>query len=243
MWDEPLYLGSRTFSSRLIVGTEQYPSLDVMRRCHELAGAELVVVAVRRVDPSREGESVLGRIDAGRTTLLPSTAGSFTSDEAVRAAHLAREAGLGELVKLEVHGDQRTRFPDVQAVLEATKSLARDGFTVLAATSDDPVVARRLEDAGAAAVLALGAPPGTGVGIRNPHALGVLLGGVTVPVIVHGGIGTASDAALAMELGCHGVVVESAIALARDPETMAEAMKLAAQAGRFAYKAGRIPRQ
>jgi thiazole synthase len=242
MWDEALYLGSRSFRSRLIVGTESYPSLDVMQRCHELAGAELVVVAVRRTDPSREAGSVLDRIDPGRATVLPSTAGSTTSDEAVRTAHLARESGLGELVKLEVRGDQRTRFPDVQAVLEAAKSLTRDGFTVLAATSDDPLAARRLEDAGVAAVLPLGALAGSGVGIRNPRGLGALLEAVAIPVILHGGIGIASDAVLAMELGCHGVVVESAIALARDPEGMAEAMKLAVQAGRFAHKAGRMPR-
>jgi thiazole synthase len=243
MWDEPLYIGSRSFSSRLIVGTDKYASLAAMRRCHELAGAELAIVAVRGIDPARQEESILEAIDAARTALLPSTAGSYTSDEAIRTAHLGREAGLGELVKLVVHGPQRDGYPDVQAVLEATKSLALDGFTVLAAGNDDPVVARRIQDAGAAAVLVLTAPPGSGAGLRNPHAIGPLLGAVSVPVIAHGGIGTASDAAQAMELGCHAVMVESAIALASDPEGMAEAVKLAVQAGRFARRAGRIGRQ
>ena len=240
MWDESLILAGRTFRSRLIVGTGKYPSLEVMRRCHEASGAEMVTVAVRRVDLSGQGESLLDYIDTARITLLPNTAGCYTAEEAVRTAYLAREAGLGDLVKLEVIGDEKTLFPDVQGLLEATRTLSRDGFVVLPYSNDDPVTARRLEDAGAAAVMPLGAPIGSGLGIRNPYNLRIILEQVTVPVIVDAGVGTASDAAIAMELGCHGVLMNTAIAGARDPEAMAEAMKLAVQAGRLAYKAGRI---
>jgi thiazole synthase len=243
MWDESLVLGGRSFRSRLIVGTGKYPSFDVMRRCHELTGTEMVTVAVRRVDLSKKGESLLDYIDTSRITLLPNTAGCHTAEEAVRTAYLAREAGLGEFVKLEVIGDDRTLFPDVLGLLEATKTLAREGFTVLPYTNDDPVTAKRLEDAGAAAVMPLGAPIGSGLGIRNPYNMRIILEGASVPVIVDAGVGTASDAAIAMELGCHGVLMNTAIAQARDPEAMAEAMKLAVEAGRAAYKAGRIPRK
>jgi thiazole synthase len=243
MWDESLSLGSRSFRSRLIVGTGKYPSFEVMRRCHEASGTEMATVAVRRVDLSRQGDSLLDYIDQSRITLLPNTAGCYTADEAVRTAYLAREAGLGELIKLEVIGDEKTLFPDVLGLLEATKTLSREGFTVLPYTNDDPVTAKRLEDAGAAAVMPLGAPIGSGLGIRNPYNIRIILESVRVPVIVDAGVGTASDAAIAMELGCHGVLMNTAIAGARDPEAMAEAMKLAVEAGRLAYRAGRIGRK
>jgi thiazole synthase len=243
MWDEPLTLGGRTFRSRLIVGTGKYPSFDVMRRCHEVSGTEMVTVAVRRVDLSRQGESLLDYIDTNKITLLPNTAGCYTADEAVRTAYLAREAGLGELIKLEVIGDEKTLFPDVQGLLEATKTLSREGFTVLPYTNDDPVIAKRLEEAGAAAVMPLGAPIGSGLGIRNPYNIRIIIESARVPVIVDAGVGTASDAAIAMELGCDGVLMNTAIAGARDPEAMAEAMKLAVEAGRLASRAGRIERK
>ncbi len=243
MWDEPLVLGGRSFRSRLIVGTAKYPSFEVMRRCHELSGTEMVTVAVRRVDLSRTGESLLDYIDTSRITLLPNTAGCYTADEAIRTAYLAREAGLGEFIKLEVIGDDKTLFPDVQGLIEATKTLVREGFVVLPYTNDDPVTAKKLEDAGAAAVMPLGAPIGSGLGIRNPYNIRIILEQASVPVIVDAGVGTASDAVIAMELGCHGVLMNTAIAQARDPEAMAQAMKLAVEAGRLAFKAGRIPRK
>jgi len=243
MWDEPLVLGGRSFGSRLIVGTGKYPSFEVMRRCHEASGTEMVTVAVRRVDLSRQGESLLDYIDVNRITLLPNTAGCYTAEEAVRTAYLAREAGLGEFIKLEVIGDTKTLFPDVQGLLEATKTLAREGFIVLPYTNDDPVVAKRLEEAGAAAVMPLGAPIGSGLGIRNPYNIRLILEAASVPVIVDAGVGTASDATIAMELGCHGVLMNTAIAGAKDPEGMAEAMKLAVAAGRLASRAGRIARK
>jgi len=243
MWDESLILAGRSFRSRLIVGTGKYSSFEVMRRCHEASGTEMVTVAVRRVDLSRQGESLLDYIDVGRITLLPNTAGCYTAEEAVRTAYLAREAGLGDFVKLEVIGDEKTLFPDVQGLLEATKTLVREGFIVLPYTNDDPVVAKRLEDSGAAAVMPLAAPIGSGLGVRNPYNLRIILETISVPVIVDAGVGTASDAAIAMELGAHGVLMNTAIAGAKDPEAMAEAMKLAIEAGRLAYKAGRIPRK
>src|SRR5437016_3590405 len=241
--DTSLVIGGKEFASRLIVGTGKYGSLDIMRQADEESGAELVTVAVRRVSLPGSGESILDYIDTKRFTLLPNTAGCYTADEAVRTAYLAREAGLGELVKLEVIGDEKTLFPDVLGLLEATRTLAREGFLVLPYTNDDPIVAKRLEDAGAAAVMPLGAPIGSGLGIRNPYNIRIILERAAVPVIVDAGVGTASDAAIAMELGCHGVLMNTAIAGARDPEGMAEAMKLAVEAGRYAYKSGRIPRK
>jgi thiazole synthase len=239
MYDTNLVLGGKEFGSRLIVGTGKYASMDVMKQAHEASGAEIVTVALRRVGlPS--GESILDHIDTARYTILPNTAGCYTADEAVRTAYLAREAGLGELVKLEVIGDQRTLFPDVQGLLEATRTLARDGFVVMPYTNDDPVVARRLQEAGAAVVMPLGAPIGSGLGIRNPYNIRIILETVTVPVIVDAGVGTASDAAIAMELGCDGVLMNTAIAGAQDAVAMARAMKLAVEAGRLAYRAGRI---
>ncbi|MGH7390041.1 MAG: thiazole synthase [Candidatus Rokuibacteriota bacterium] len=239
MHDTSLVIGGREFTSRLIVGTGKYGSMDVMRQAHEESGAEIVTVAIRRVGlPS--GESILDHIDTKRYTILPNTAGCYSADEAVRTAYLAREAGLGDLVKLEVIGDSRTLFPDVQGLLEATKTLAREGFVVMPYTNDDPVVARKLEDAGAAVVMPLGAPIGSGLGIRNPYNIKIILEGVSVPVIVDAGVGTASDAAVAMELGCDGVLMNTAIAGAHDPVAMARAMRLAVEAGRLAHKAGRI---
>ena len=240
MWDEPLVLGGRSFRSRLIVGTGKYPSFEVMRRCHEVSGAEMVTVAVRRVDLSKAGQSLLDYIDTSRITLLPNTAGCYTADEAVRTAYLAREAGLGEFVKLEVIGDAKTLFPDVLGLLEATRTLAREGFIVLPYTNDDPIMAKKLEDAGAAAVMPLGAPIGSGLGIRNPYNIRIILETVAVPVIVDAGVGTASDAAIAMELGCEGVLMNTAISGAQDPVAMARAMRLGVEAGRLAFRAGRI---
>ena len=240
MHDTNLVLGGKDFTSRLIVGTGKYSSNEIMRQAHEESGAEIVTVAVRRVSLPGKGESILDFIDTKRFTLLPNTAGCYTADEAVRTAYLAREAGLGEMVKLEVIGDARTLFPDVQGLLEATKTLAREGFVVMPYTNDDPIIAKRLEDAGAACVMPLGAPIGSGLGIRNTYNIKIILETVSVPVIVDAGVGTASDAAIAMELGCDGVLMNTAIAGARDAVAMARAMRLAVEAGRLAYKAGRI---
>jgi thiazole synthase len=241
--DSPLILGGREFKSRLIVGTGKYPSNELMQEAIEASGAEMVTVAVRRVSLPGSGGSILDFIDPKRYTLLPNTAGCYTADEAVRTAYLAREAGLGDLVKLEVIGDERTLFPDVQGLLESTRILARENFIVLPYTNDDPVVAQKLADAGAAAVMPLGAPIGSGLGIRNPYNIRIILETVTVPVIVDAGVGTASDAAVAMELGCDGVLMNTAIAGAKDPVSMATAMRLAVEAGRLAYRAGRIKKK
>ncbi len=240
MYDTSLWLGGKEFKSRLIVGTGKYPSFENMREAIEASGAEIVTVAVRRVSLPGQGESLLDYVDPKRYTLLPNTAGCYSADEAVRTCYLAREAGLGTLVKLEVIGDSRTLFPDVLGLLEATRTLAREGFTVLPYTNDDPVMAKKLEDAGAAAVMPLGAPIGSGLGIRNPYNIKLILEAVTVPVIVDAGVGTASDAAIAMELGCDGVLMNTAIAGSKDPVAMATAMRLAVEAGRLAFKAGRI---
>jgi thiazole synthase len=239
MADTNLVLGGKEFSSRLIVGTGKYSSMEIMKQAHEASGAQIITVALRRVSlPS--GESLLDHLDTTRYTLLPNTAGCYTADEATRTAYLAREAGLGEMVKLEVIGDPRTLFPDVFGLLEATKTLAREGFTVMPYTNDDPVMAKKLEDAGAAVVMPLGAPIGSGLGIRNPYNIKIILESVSVPVIVDAGVGTASDAAIAMELGCEGVLMNTAISGAQDPVDMARAMKLGVEAGRLAFKAGRI---
>src|SRR5579864_2071029 len=237
-------LAGKTFSSRLIVGTGKYTSPSVMVKAHEASGAEMITVAVRRVNISdRTEESLLDYIDTARYTLLPNTAGCYTADEAIRTARLGREAGLSNWVKLEVIGDEKTLFPDNEALLQATHTLVREGFVVLPYTSDDPVVCRKLEDAGAAAVMPLGAPIGSGLGIQNVNNIRIIRESSRVPVIVDAGVGTASDAALAMELGADGVLMNTAVAGARDAVAMAEAMKLAVRAGRLAYQAGRIPRK
>ena len=241
---DPLVIAGRSFQSRLIVGTGKYPSNPVMVQAHEASGAEMITVAVRRVNISdRSRESLLDYIDTSRYTLLPNTAGCYTADEAVRTARLAREAGLSHWVKLEVIGDERTLFPDNEALIEATRVLVLEGFVVLPYTSDDPVVCRKLEDAGAAAVMPLGAPIGSGLGIQNTNNIRIIREFSHVPVIVDAGVGTASDASLAMELGADAVLMNTAIAGAREPVTMAHAMRLAVEAGRLAYTAGRIPRR
>jgi thiazole synthase len=214
-----------------------------MRRSHDAAGAELVTIALRELDLASAGGSLLTAIDQSRFTLVATTTGCRTADEAVRTAYLAREAGLSDIVTIDVVGDSRTEMPDLAAVLEATRTLAREGFVALPVAGGDPVAARRLEDASAAGIIIQPAPPGSGLGIRNPYAVRLVLDAVSVPVIAAGGIGTASDAALAMELGCHAVLVGTAIAESREPEAMAEAMRHAVEAGRGAYKAGRIARR
>jgi len=242
--DTPFVIAGRTFRSRLIVGTGKYSSFGVMADAHAASGAEMVTVAVRRVNiADRTRESLLDYIDTSRMVLLPNTAGCYTADEAVRTAHLGREAGLSNWVKLEVIGDERTLFPDNEALVEATRLLVRDGFVVLPYTSDDPVVCRKLEDAGAAAVMPLGAPIGSGLGIQNPNNIRIIREAAGVPMIVDAGVGTASDAAFAMELGADGVLMNTAIAGAERPVDMAEAMRHAVIAGRLAYVSGRIPRK
>jgi thiazole synthase len=239
-----LIIAGRSFSSRLIVGSGKYPSLAVMAAAHEASGADMVTVAVRRVNLSdRTKESLLDYIDPAKYFLLPNTAGCYSAGDAVRTAHLGREAGLSNWVKLEVIGDERTLFPDNEALLEATRVLVKEGFVVLPYTNDDPVFCRKLADAGAAAVMPLGAPIGSGLGIQNANNIRIIREMVRVPLIVDAGVGTASDAALAMELGADGVLMNTAIAGAQDPVAMAEAMKLAVQAGRLASLAGRIPRK
>ena len=206
MYDTSLWLGGREFKSRLIVGTGKYPSFENMREAIEASGAEIVTVAVRRVSLPGQGESLLDYVDPKKYTLLPNTAGCYTADETVRTCYLAREAGLGSMVKLEVIGDERTLFPDVIRLLAATPTLANDGVTMLPYTNDDPIMCKKLEDAGAAAVMPLGAPIGSGLGIRNPYNLKLILEAVTVAVIVDAGVGTASDAATVMEVGSDGVL-------------------------------------
>jgi len=239
-----LIIADKTFASRLIVGSGKYSSHSVMVRAHEASGADMITVAVRRVNISdRTKESLLDYIDTSKYFVLPNTAGCYDADEAIRTARLGREAGLSNWVKLEVIGDERTLFPDNEQLIVATRALVRDGFVVLPYTSDDPVVCRKLEDAGAAAVMPLGAPIGSGLGIQNVNNIRIIREFARVPLIVDAGVGTASDAALAMELGADGVLMNTAIAGAQDPVAMAEAMKLAVQAGRLAYRAGRIPRK
>jgi thiazole synthase len=242
MSDTPFVIAGRTFSSRLIVGTGKYPSHEVMKACHEASGTEMITVAVRRLDLKAQGEaSLLHWIDTSKVQLLPNTAGCYTADDAVRTCHLAAELGLSKWVKLEVLGDEKTLYPDVEETLKAARVLVKEGFTVLPYTSDDVITARKLADLGCAAVMPLAAPIGSGLGIRNPHNLRLILDAVKVPVIVDAGVGTASDAAIAMELGCQGILMNTAIAQAQVPALMARAMKLAVQAGRDAFLAGRIP--
>ena len=244
MKDTPFVIAGRTFRSRLIVGTGKYPSHAVMAQAHEASGTDMVTVAVRRVNISdRSRESLLDFIDMDRTFILPNTAGCYTADDAVRAAHLAREAGLSNWIKLEVIGDERTLFPDTEALIQATRILVDEGFVVLPYTNDDPIACRKLEQAGASAVMPLGAPIGSGLGIQNPNNIRIIRAFASVPVIVDAGVGTASDAALAMELGADAVLMNTAIAGATEPVVMAEAMKHAVLAGRLAYRAGRIPRR
>ena len=243
--EEGLVIAERRFESRLIVGTGKYSSNEVMVDAHLRSGSEMVTVAVRRVDlKAAKGESLLDHIDTTKFMILPNTAGCYTVDDAIRTAHLGREAGLSEWVKLEVIGDERTLFPDTAALIEATVILVRDGFIVLPYTNDDLIVARKLIDAGAAAVMPLGAPIGSGMGIQNVANMRILRERITeVPLIVDAGVGTASDAVLAMELGADGVLMNTAIAGAADPGGMAEAMNHAVKAGRLAYLAGRIPKK
>jgi thiazole synthase len=242
--DDALLIAGKRFKSRLFIGTGKYPSFEVMKQCHEASGAELVTVAVRRLDLKAQGEaSLLHWVDTSRVTLLPNTALCYTAEEAVRTCRLARELGMSNWVKLEVLGDEKTLFPDVEQTVAAARTLVKEGFVVLPYTTDDIIVARKLEDAGCAAVMPLAAPIGSGLGIQNPHTLSLLREAVKVPVIVDAGVGTASDVAIAMELGCDGVLLNTAVAGAREPVRMARAMKLGVEAGREAFLAGRIPRK
>jgi thiazole synthase len=226
----------------LIVGTGKYSSHAVMKDCHLASGTQMVTVAVRRLDLKATGErSLLDFIDTKNIQLLPNTAGCYTADDAIRTTHLGAELGLSKWVKLEVLGDEKTLYPDVEETLKAARILVKEGFTVLPYTSDDVITARKLEDAGCVAVMPLAAPIGSGLGIRNPHNLRLIIESAKVPVIVDAGVGTASDAAIAMELGCDGVLMNTAIAAAQEPVRMARAMRLAVEAGREAFLAGRIP--
>jgi len=239
---DPFLLAGRSFRSRLIVGSGKYRSFEETRRATEAAGAEIVTVAVRRVnitDPGRE--NLLDQLPPDRFTILPNTAGCHTAEEAIRTCRLAREAGGWTLIKLEVIGDERTLFPDVPATIDAARVLVREGFQVLPYVTDDPVACKRLEELGCPAVMPLAAPIGSGLGIRNPWNLRIIIEQSRVPVVVDAGVGTASHAAEALELGCDAVLMNTAIAGAKDPILMAEAMRLAVEAGRKAYLAGRIP--
>ena len=242
---DTLNIAGREFRSRLVVGTGKYRSFQEMQRCHAASGAEMVTVAVRRVNlTDRSKESLLDYIDRSKIFILPNTAGCYTADDAIRTALLAREVGLSHWIKLEVIGDEKTLFPDNEGLLEATRTLVKEGFVVLPYTNDDVVNARKLIDAGAAAVMPLAAPIGSGLGVQNPANLRIMREMITaVPMIVDAGVGTASDAAIAMELGADGVLMNTAIAAAEDSGRMARAMKLAVEAGRLAYEAGRMEKK
>jgi thiazole synthase len=241
---DALVIGSARFGSRLFVGTGKYKDVEETRAALDASGAEVVTVALRRVNLADRSEGSLGKLLlSGRYTILPNTAGCYTAEEAVRTLRLARELGIASLVKLEVIGDPKTLYPDNEQTVEAAKQLVKEGFTVLPYCMDDPIVCRKLEDAGCAAVMPLAAPIGSGLGIRNPYNLRIILEHAKVPVIVDAGVGTASDAAVAMELGCHGVLLNTAIAQAKDPVLMAHAMREAVSAGRRAFLAGRMPKR
>ncbi|MEQ1844556.1 MAG: thiazole synthase [Nitrospira sp.] len=244
MADDRLIIAGREFKSRLWVGTGKYKDFAETKKAIEVSGADVVTVAVRRVNiTDRSKENLLDYLDPKKYTILPNTAGCYTVEDAVRYSRLARAAGVSDLVKLEVLGDERTLFPDTAGLIEAAKILVKEGFIVLPYTNDDPIVAQKLVDVGCPAVMPLAAPIGSGLGIRNPYNLKIIMEMIKVPIIVDAGVGTASDAAFAMELGADAVLMNTAIAGARDPIAMAEAMNYAVQAGRLAYKAGRIPRK
>ncbi|MDY0384283.1 MAG: thiazole synthase [Geobacter sp.] len=239
-----LTIAGREFNSRLMVGTGKYATNEQMVAALEASGAEIITVAVRRVNLAEMGKGcMLDFIDPKKYTLLPNTAACYTAEDAIRTCRLAREAGLSDMVKLEVLGDEKTLFPDNEELLKAAKVLVAEGFTVLPYCSDDVILCKKLEQLGCAAVMPLAAPIGSGLGIRNPYNLKIIMEAVSVPVIVDAGVGTASDAALAMELGCDGILMNTAIAGAKDPIAMARAMKLGVEAGRLAYEAGRIPKK
>jgi thiazole synthase len=242
---EPLKIGDQVFQSRLFVGSGKYRDYDQMVACWEASGTECVTVALRRVDlkHEREERNLLDAIDRTRFTILPNTAGCYTAGDALRTARLAREMGLGEIVKLEVIADEETLLPHTAATIDATRILAREGFSVWAYTNDDPIAARALEESGAAAVMPLGAPIGSGLGILNPRNIALIVSRSRVPVIVDAGVGTASDVTVAMELGVDGVLLNTGIALAKDPLAMARAMRHACEAGREAFLAGRMPKR
>ena len=242
--DDHLELAGVKYRSRLIVGTGKYKDFTETKTAIEVSGADIVTVAVRRVNiTDHNKENLLDYLDPKKYTILPNTAGCYNAEEAVRTCHLAREAGVGKMVKLEVIGDDKTLFPDIPATLDAAKILVREGFVVLPYITDDPITAKKLQDMGCAAVMPLAAPIGSGLGIRNPYNLRIILEQATVPVIVDAGVGTASDAAMAMEMGCDGVLMNTAIAGARDPVLMAEAMRLGIEGGRKAFLAGRIAKK
>ncbi len=237
-------LAGRSYRSRLLVGTGKYADFEQTRLAIEASGAEIVTVAVRRVNITDPGKpNLLDHIDPKRYTILPNTAGCYTADDAIRTCRLAREAGIGKLVKLEVIGDEKTLFPDVAATIEAARVLVAEGFDVLPYVTDDPVACKRLEEVGCKAVMPLAAPIGSGLGIRNPYNIRIIIEQSSVPVIVDAGVGTASDAAVALEMGCTAVLMNTAIAGAKDPLLMAHAMKLGVEAGRAAYLAGRMPKR
>ena len=242
--EDRLIIAGKSFESRLIVGTGKYKSVEETERAIDASGAQIVTVALRRVDlKDRSSGSLMTLLTKKKSwLLLPNTAGCFTADEAVRTLRLARELGIAEMVKLEVIGDAKTLYPDNEQTLEAARILVKEGFVVLPYCIDDPILCRKLEDAGCAAVMPLAAPIGSGLGIRNPHNLSIIIEHAKIPVIVDAGVGTASDAAVAMELGCHGILMNTAIAHAKDPVLMAEAMREAVGAGRKAFLAGRMPK-
>ena len=242
--DDLLRIGDFKFTSRLFIGTGKYENFEIMKKAHEASGAEVVTVAIRRVDLNdKSKESLMSHIDTNKITILPNTAGCFTAEEAIRTARLAKAAGLPNWIKLEVIGDQKTLMPDNEETLKATKVLVKEGFIVLPYTNDDIVYAKKFEEAGAASVMPLGAPIGSGQGILNPNNIKIILENAKVPIIVDAGVGTASDATIAMELGADGVLLNTGVALAKDPVRMARAMKLAVESGRDAFLAGRIPKK
>ncbi len=244
MKSENLIIAGKEFKSRLMVGTGKYANFNIMKEAIEASGAEIVTVAIRRVNLADPGkESMLDYIDRKRITILPNTAGCYTDEEAIRVARLGRASGISDMVKLEVIGDEKTLLPDTEALLKATRVLVKEGFIVMPYTNDDPVMAKKLEDAGAACVMPLAAPIGSGQGILNQLNIRLIIESVKVPVIVDAGVGTASDAAIAMELGADGILMNTGIACASDPVKMALAMRAAVEAGRLAYEAGRIPKK
>ncbi|RRQ23067.1 thiazole synthase [Thiohalobacter thiocyanaticus] len=244
--DDPLIVAGRTYQSRLLVGTGKYKDLEQTRRAVEASGAEIITVAIRRTNIGQDPNepNLLETLPPEKYTYLPNTAGCYTAEDAVRTCRLARELLDGHnLVKLEVLGDEKTLFPDIIQTLEAAETLIRDGFNVMVYTNDDPIIAKRFEEMGCVAVMPLAAPIGSGLGIRNPYNILTIVENASVPILVDAGVGTASDAAIALELGCDGVLMNTAIAGAQDPVLMASAMKKAIEAGREAYRAGRIPRK